>query len=168
MIVIIMMVKIFCLLQSLQLLVTFCWQSYFPTDWCWWGWADPDFRLFVYSKATSQARPPAFSLKILPQIGRVSKLRLKVDHLKLGLNWDRIWCWNLGKGGEKRPFVVILNYPVSMSACMCFPPFSPQSGLWPPETEMGWRQRPSIDSTCSDHSNFLPHTCMPAIGQPPS
>ena len=51
---------------------------------------------------------------------------------------------------------MILNYRVSMSACRCFPSFSPQSGLWPPETEMGWRQRPSIDSTCSDHSEFLP------------
>ena len=98
----VIIMNIFCLLQSLQLLVTFCRHHQLLSNWLvllLGGLTPISVSLFTQKPPPSQGMPP--HLKILPQISPVSKLRLKVDHLKLGLNWDRICCWNLGKGGKK-------------------------------------------------------------------
>ena len=97
---------------------------------------------------TLHAKPTS---KFGPQIRPVSKLRLKVDEPQIGVELRPNLVLKSGQRGQKRPFVVILNYPASMSACMCFPSFPLNRGSLAPETEMGWRQRPSIDSTCSDY-----------------
>ena len=120
---------------SLQLLVTFC--RLLLSNWLLLGGTTssswPRFPPLCLLR-TQLTRPQNFD----PQIGWLSK---KVAQLKLGLNWDQNWPGNLGKGGKKGPFVVILNYRASMSACMCFPPFSPQSGLWPPRDRDGLTSR---------------------------
>ena len=132
--------------------------SYFPTDWCCCLVAWPRFPSLCLLKShlPRHASAPQNSPSNQPRI----QIALKSGPPQIGVELRPNLVLKSGQRGQKRPFVVILNYPASMSGCMCFPPFSPQSGLWPPETEMGWRQRPSIDSTCSNDSNFLP-SCSP-------
>ena len=102
---------------------------------------------------TLHAKPTS---KFGPQIRPVSKLRLKVDEPQIGVELRPNLVLKSGQRGQKRPFVVILNYPASMSACMCFPSFPLNRGSLAP------RDRDGVTSEAEYRFNmfrlFLPHT----------
>ena len=83
---------------------------------------------------TLHAKPTS---KFGSQISPVSKLRLKVDEPQIGVELRPNLVLKSGQRGQKRPFVVILNYPASMSACMCFPSFPLNRGSLAPRDRDG-------------------------------
>ena len=145
-------------------LVTFCRQSYFPTDWCWWWWADPDFRLFVYSKPTSQGRPTP--QKNSPSNQPCIQIALKSGPPQIGVELRPNLVLKSGQKGAKKAICGDPELPCEHECVHVLSSFFPSIGALAP------RDRDGVTSEAKYRFNmfgsFLAHTCMQPLCHRPS